>query len=298
MNLKTIVNKIVEGSKILMVQPTMIFRVLGDESLDTLHYVDKDETGRPDLIADKYYGDHRMVDIILKYNRISDPFSIIEGELLRIPKKEIAYYKLERPNLSEASNKVKDQFIDTKRLPPKDQAKIDRLKKKYGKDELLPPNVVPSGQKTYEFDGEGIRLGKQAQTAAVTSSTTLEKFKGSDTELIDLLDDAALNDGKGSGSNNSNNSNNNPLENKYDEGYAAGVNWATGNVSDTTTGTATFMNDGINSRGGAGGAGGAGGNGGNGGNADSTGDNNSDGSGPQGGGNANGGDDSDSPCSK
>jgi hypothetical protein len=218
MDLKTIVNKIVDGTKILLVQPTMIFRVLGDESLDVLHHVDEDEVGRPDLIADKYFGDHRMVDIILKYNRISDPFSIGPGEILRIPKKEIAYYKLERPNFAEESNAVKDQFIKTKRLPPKDQAKIERLKKKYGKEELLPPNVVPSGQKTYEFDGEGIRLGKQAQTAPVTSSTTLEKFNGSDKDLVAQLDDAVAGNAGG----------NEAGGNLYDEGYAAGVAWRSG----------------------------------------------------------------------
>lgn len=223
MDLKTIVNKIVDGTKILLVQPTMIFRVLGDESLDVLHYVDDDEVGRPDLIADKYFGDHRMVDIILKYNRISDPFSIEPGEILRIPKKEIAYYKLERPNFAEESNAVKDQFIKTKRLPPKDQAKIERLKKKYGKEELLPPNVVPSGQKTYEFDGEGIRLGKQAQTAPVTSSTTLEKFNGSDQDLVDKLDDTVAGNDGGNGA-----GGNGAGGNRYDEGYADGVAWLSG----------------------------------------------------------------------
>ena len=190
MDLRTILNKVVDGAKMLLVQPTMIFRVLGDESLQTLHVVDSDEAGRPDLIADKYYGDHRMVDIILKYNRISDPFSIRAGETLRIPKYTIAYYKLERPSYSEDLNLVKQQFIDTKRLPANDQAKIERLKKKYGKDELLPPNVIPSGKKTYEFDGQAVRLGKQAQTAAVTTSTTMSNFN--DNELISNLDTKTL----------------------------------------------------------------------------------------------------------
>lgn len=173
MDLKSIINKFTEGAKLLLVQPTMFFRELGDVSLKTMHTVTEDEAGRPDLIADKYYGDHRMVDIILKYNNISDPFSIDEGEEIKIPKPSIAYYRLDRPKFAESTNAIKNQFIDTKRLTKKDQRRVEALKKKYGKDELLPPNVIPTGKKTYEFDGGLIRMGKQAQTAPVTQSTTL-----------------------------------------------------------------------------------------------------------------------------
>lgn len=173
MDLKSIINKFTEGAKLLLVQPTMFFRELGDVSLKTTHTVVADEVGRPDLIADRHYGDHRMVDIILKYNNISDPFSIDEGEVLRIPKPTIAYYRLDRPKFAESTNAIKNQFTDTKRLNKKDQARVDALKKKYGKDELLPPNVVPTGKKTYEFDAGLIRMGKQAQTAPVTQSTTV-----------------------------------------------------------------------------------------------------------------------------
>ena len=173
MELKTIINKLVEGTKLLMVQPTMFFRDLSDNTLKTKHMVNHDEVGRPDLIADRFYGDHRMADIILKYNNISDPFSIAEGEILRIPKYTIAYYRLERPVFSESTNIVKTQFTDTKRLSAKDARRIEALKTKYGKDELLPPNVIPTGQKTYQFDGGIIRMGKQAQTAALNTSREL-----------------------------------------------------------------------------------------------------------------------------
>ena len=56
MDLKSIINKFTEGTKLLLVQPTMFFRELGDVSLKTMHTVTEDEAGRPDLIADKYYG--------------------------------------------------------------------------------------------------------------------------------------------------------------------------------------------------------------------------------------------------
>lgn len=192
MDLKSIVNKVVEGTKLLLVQPTMFFRDLTDRSLKQKHIVTGDEAGRPDLIADRIYGDHRMVDIILKYNNISDPFSIAEGEVLRIPIDTIAYYRLERPQFSETTNIVKTQFTDTKRLSKKDERRVAALKKKYGKDELLPPNVIPTGRKTYKFDNGLVKMGKNPQTADVTSSTTLKNLKdleeSDSTTLIDALD--------------------------------------------------------------------------------------------------------------
>ena len=184
MDLKSIVNKVIEGTKLLLVQPTMFFRDLTDSSLKRKHIVLADEAGRPDLIADRIYGDHRMADIILKYNRISDPFSIAEGETLRIPVDSIAYYRLERPQFSEANNIVKTQFTDTKRLSKADQNRVAALKKKYGKEELLPPNVVPTGRKTYMFDNGLVRMGKEAQTAPVTNSTTTKEIAARNTKEI------------------------------------------------------------------------------------------------------------------
>lgn len=273
MKLKSILNKINDTVRVILVQPTMVFRVLGDQSLKTLHMVDDDEQSRPDLIADKYYGDHTKVDIILKYNRISNPFSIKSGEILRIPVETIAYYKLERPNLNEAANAIKQQFIDTKRLNPKDQAKIDRLKKKYGKDELLPPNVVPTGKKTYDFVGGMLRMGKQSQTGDVTASSTLDNLNAED--LLDALDSSVGNGNGGDGGNGGNGNNgtgdgqgSDAYQNGFDAGFDAGSN--SGNSSGTAGGGA----------------------------ADSTGDNKDDGSSPQGGSDNNDGGDDDSPCAK
>jgi len=272
MKLKSILNKINDTVRVILVQPTMVFRVLGDQSLKTLHTVDADEQGRPDLIADKYYGDHTKVDIILKYNRISDPFSIKAGEILRIPVETIAYYKLERPNLNEAANAVKQQFIDTKRLNPKDQAKIDRLKKKYGKEELLPPNVVPTGKKTYDFVGGMLRMGKQSQTADVTNSSTLDNLNAED--LLDALDSAVGTGTGGAGGAGGAGHDYDEYRDGFDDGFDRGLEQGTQNAGNGGSGTPG------------------------GGPADSTGDNSDDGTAPSGGSGNNNNGDGDSPCAK
>ena len=115
MNLKTIADKINDGTKLILAIPTIIFRNKSNSLIEGTHVVSDYEQGRPDLIAAKYYGDATALDIILKYNNISDPFSIVEGETIIVPIREIPLQKFERPKVTD-ENPVKQQFIDTKRL--------------------------------------------------------------------------------------------------------------------------------------------------------------------------------------
>lgn len=188
MNLKTLLNKTADTVKFIMTQPTMIFR--NKESITLLndaHVVDSDECARPDLIALQYYGNQSKLDMILKWNGISNPFSINEGDVLEIPSANTNFFKLERPKEFE-NNPVKQQFVDGKRLGKKDQRRLDALKKKYGKENLLPPNVIPVGKKNYEFVGTRIKMGAQVQTDAVVDAINrnLGTDEGGDLSNLDL----------------------------------------------------------------------------------------------------------------
>jgi len=172
MNLATIKNKVVEGIKLIMVQPTMFFNIGLDKLKETdytTRLVGPFESGRPDLIALDEYGDPSKADLILKFNGISDPFSIIEGETIRIPRADFPFRKLDR--IAETKeNLVKGQFIDTKRLSQKDQKRVEAMKKKYNKETLLPPNVISVGKKTFKFEAGKITFGAQAQSDPVVDS--------------------------------------------------------------------------------------------------------------------------------
>lgn len=185
MDFKTLINKTADTVKFIMTQPTMIFRNKDSITLlNNAHVVDKDECARPDLIALQYYGNQSKLDMILKWNGISDPFSINEGDILEIPSANTNFFKLERPKEFE-NNPVKQQFVNGKRLGKKDQRRLDALKKKYGKDNLLPPNVIPVGKKNYEFVGTKIRMGAQVQTDAVVNAIT-SSLNNSNTNLDDF----------------------------------------------------------------------------------------------------------------
>ena len=156
MELKSILNKIVEAGRLILTQPTMLFINKKDIGIIKEHYVTKDEQGRIDLICLDYYNTDENMDYLLKFNGISDPFSINEGDIIKIPVLGNNFKALERPSVA-INNIVRQEFLDTKRLTPKDQKRIDFLKKKYKIKEVLPPNVLKTGHKTFKFterDGE------------------------------------------------------------------------------------------------------------------------------------------------
>lgn len=182
MDLRTIINKTISGVKYIMTQPTMMFRNKQNVDIIAIHIVKEDDLGRPDLIALEHYNDDSKTDIILKWNGISDPFSLQVGDVLEIPSDNVPFFKLERPTRFE-DNIVKNEFIQGKRLSTKDEARMEALKKKYNKETLLPPNVIPLGKKNYRFEGDGtVILGAQAQNDEVVQSIV------SDLQTKDLIE--------------------------------------------------------------------------------------------------------------
>ena len=68
MDFKTIIDKIVENGKLILAQPTFMFK---DRDLPFKEYeVKAEDMGRLDLIAEEYYGDSNKVEYILKFNVI------------------------------------------------------------------------------------------------------------------------------------------------------------------------------------------------------------------------------------
>jgi len=202
MDLKTLINKTVSGVKFILAQPTMMFRNREVVPIIATHIVKEDEVGRPDLISLEYYNTDSKTDIILKWNGISDPFSLSPGEELEIPTDEVPFYKLDRPSKFE-DNKIKNEFVQGKKLNKRDLARIEALKKKYNKEVLLPPNVIAVGKKNFKFTADGnVILGAQAQNDEVTESIVSDLSNQLIQDRIDQLEGQIddLQDALGSGS--------------------------------------------------------------------------------------------------
>ena len=116
MNFKTVIDKLVEGGKLILTQPTFIFKDR-EEVPFTEYEVRAEDAGRIDLIALDQYGSDSGADVeyILKFNGISDPFSINEGDILKIPVENSLIVKLERPE-GAVDNIVRQSFIGGKKL--------------------------------------------------------------------------------------------------------------------------------------------------------------------------------------
>lgn len=155
MKIYSIDKKKLVDNKLSMSTPTLIFA--DSTKVQEVHVVSNDETGRIDLVSLSEYGTHDYIDIILKFNGISNPFSIIEGDVLYIPPRDYGKKKWKLTLNKDEKNPIRDQFINTKRLPVKDANRIEYLSKKYNK-EILPPNILKTGETNIEVSNGEIRI--------------------------------------------------------------------------------------------------------------------------------------------
>lgn len=139
------------NEKIKFANPTLVF--LKNNPVIAIHTVIEDEVGRIDLISAKYYNVTNNADYILKHNNISNPFSINVGDVLEIPDSKEGTFIPKKIKVLNTTNEpsIRDQFVDTKRLPVKDANRVEYLKRKSalkpnGSKQNLPPNILKEGQ--------------------------------------------------------------------------------------------------------------------------------------------------------
>ena len=165
MNFQILNKKQLIGNKLRMTEPIIIF----NNNVKTIatHTVTADEIGRIDLIANAYYRNLDKAELILKYNNISNPFSINEGDILLIPDDRLPLVKWKRVNpmasdeISELN--IRDQFINSKRLTERDAKRVEYLKRKAaqkanGSSEILPPNILKPGEKNIIIENGKINI--------------------------------------------------------------------------------------------------------------------------------------------
>lgn len=153
MKFNTLEKKTLSGdsTKIILSRPTVVF--VNTTEVIAEHIVTEDQIGRMDLISLKYYRDANFVDYILKWNNISNPFSVNFGDILEIPQNNSVLAVIKPVKMVQKSTdqiSIRDQFIDTKRMPVKDAKRIEYLQRKAaqkvnGATQILPPNILKEG---------------------------------------------------------------------------------------------------------------------------------------------------------
>ncbi len=104
---------------------------------------------RSDLLARAYYGNSNKMDYILKYNGISNPFSIEKGMILLIPDQnamDANFVPSKSENAEEKKEDIRKRFFDETRLSKKDAKRLELIKKK-AENTVLTPNMAEIGSK-------------------------------------------------------------------------------------------------------------------------------------------------------
>ena len=135
---------------------------------------------RPDLVSHAAYGTDRFTDYLLKFNGISNPFSIEAGDILVIPEiidmqKNLLGDRTQRTDLRESQ-------LDPSKISTKDKKRLEFLEKKAQNKGLqqskspLPPNFAPIGTQEITIEGGIIKFGN-ANTISTECGDSLSKAR-------------------------------------------------------------------------------------------------------------------------
>ena len=120
--------------------------------------VREEEAMRPDLISYRMYSDTSNYEVLMKYNGISNPFSIAPGEILLAPPFRSLEKMIVPPKNIIEKGIVKTNSNETTLLNPKtdkDKKRLESLKDRL--KEIVPPNINTSGNKNVKVkDGKVI----------------------------------------------------------------------------------------------------------------------------------------------
>ena len=133
--------------------------------------VNEDEIMRPDRLSEKLYSSQNYWDVILKFNGISNPFSLDFGEMLFAPsvgylEKLVSPAKTIIDKGTEPAKKNESTVIKPK--SKKDERMLAAIRTRVS--EVLPPNINQTGAKNVKVENGRVILGPDMTTANTSSS--------------------------------------------------------------------------------------------------------------------------------
>jgi len=113
------------------------------------HVVSDEEQMRPDIIADYYYNNPNYLDVLCKYNGISNPFSLYTGQVLIVPKNPESFFKGALNIIDKGSIKAIPNVVPAS---TSDKARLKYLTKK-ASTKVAPNVTLPKDQNIRIKDG-------------------------------------------------------------------------------------------------------------------------------------------------
>jgi hypothetical protein len=143
--------------------------------------VPRDYRMRPDLISKAVYNNSMYAEIILKYNGISNPFSIDENDVILIPDLNDAEQKIRTPEETKQESRAEKirntyKYLDPLKLPSRDKV-LDQYNQRQIVDapaDSLPPNFSPPGTSQVRYDKGRVYFGEGAETCLKNGMSTGE----------------------------------------------------------------------------------------------------------------------------
>lgn len=133
---------------------------------------------RPDLISAAVYKDSAYAELILKFNGISNPFTLLEGDYILIPSLDSI-----RPIIAtnsgsgvDAAKKLRDtyRYIDPIKIPKANNNFQNRSLEKTMQDGALPPNISKEGESQITYRNGRVYFGEGVETCLQNGMTTSE----------------------------------------------------------------------------------------------------------------------------
>lgn len=152
-------------------------------SLTTVTYnvyrVPRDYEMRPDLISAAVYNNSGYAEMILKYNGISNPFSIKEGDMILIPNLDAALANVapEKGTDTDGSKIIRNsyKYIDPTKIPKSNTNEFQTRQIVNTKEGALPPNIAEEGEEQITLRNGRVYFGSSVATC-LNSGITQSEF--------------------------------------------------------------------------------------------------------------------------
>ena len=150
----------------------------GDLKIIKVMFIEDRHICRPDLLSWESYNSVDYVDIILKFNQITNPFSMEIDDFIVIPALESGqrFYRQDRLRTSSAINDTKALFLDPSKASQKDIARIKQLqkmasKRANGASEIKPTNLLREGEVPFINNGKATIFAPYMSEMGTTPQT-------------------------------------------------------------------------------------------------------------------------------
>jgi hypothetical protein len=143
-----------------------------------VYRIPKEFEMRPDLISGAVYNNSLYAEIIMKYNGISNPFSIKEGDLILIPALDSMQGMIAKPKGSDTDGaktiRNSYKYIDPLKIPKTDTSFSNRQIVGGAGEGALPPNIAKEGEPQITYRNGRVYFGEGVDTCLQNGMTQSE----------------------------------------------------------------------------------------------------------------------------